>query len=56
MQSTSVGSVADRQKEHSLGIYPCITNYPQNTVTYNNNHFLMSHEFVDLEFEQCSDG
>lgn len=37
--------------EHSLG--SCITNYPQNTVAYNNNHFLTSCEFVHL---QCSDG
>lgn len=55
MQSASVSYVADTQMEHILGIYCCISSYPQNTVTYSNNYFLISHEFVDLECEQSLD-
>lgn len=56
MQSTSGSPVADTQVEHSLCIYCCITNYPQNTVAYNNSHFITSREFVGLEFKTYSDG
>lgn len=55
MQSTLVSPVADTQVAHSLYFYRYLINYPQNTMAYNNRHFIISHEFVSLEFEQYPD-